>query len=64
MSITELIAQLQSMAAVVPPQTTVYVREDTARNGASWVSPRSVKPGYDPYPISAPDDGSLVVFIS
>jgi hypothetical protein len=65
MSIETLIAALQAhVDAGLPPGTTVYVREKTALNGAGWVSPRTLEPGFDPHPLSAANDGTLVVFIS
>jgi hypothetical protein len=65
-TIERLIAALQDLVLSdqVPPGATVYVREKTALNGAGWVSPRTLEPGYDPHPLSAANDGTLVVFIS
>jgi hypothetical protein len=65
MSIEGLIRELQGLiGAGLPAGTTVYVREETALNGAGWVSPRQVCPGHDPHPISAPYPAPLVVYVS
>lgn len=65
MTIETLIGQLQALIDLgLPPGTTVYVREKTNLNGAGWRSPREVKPGYDPYPVSAPYPAPMVVYIS
>lgn len=65
MNIEGLIARLQEfIEAGLDPRTTVYVREKTNLNGAGWVSPRTVATGYDPHPLSAANDGTLVVYIS
>jgi len=64
-SIEILISQLQEFVdAGLPPGTTVYVREKTNLNGAGWCSPREVIAGYDPHPLSAANDGTLVVYVS
>jgi hypothetical protein len=64
-SIETLIAALQGLIdAGLPPGSAVYVREKTSLNGAGWVSPRYIRPGWDPHPVSAANDGTLVVFIS
>jgi len=62
MRIEELVSKLQDVAAVMPGAT-VYIPEKTRLNGAGWVSPRTIKPGYDPHPLSAANDGTLVVYI-
>ena len=63
-SIEGLIRQLQDLVeAGLLPGTTVYVPEKTNLNGAGWCSPREVKPGFDPHPISAPYPAPLVVYI-
>ena len=65
MTIETLISQLQGLIdAGMEPGTTVYVREKTNLNGAGWCSPRTVDPGYDPHPLSAANDGTLVVYVS
>lgn len=65
MSIEALIGVLQAhIDAGLPPGTTVYVREKTTLNGAGWVSPRYIRPGYDPHPLSAANDDSLVVYVT
>ncbi len=64
-SIETLIKTLRDLAdAGVPLDSTVYVRESTALNGAGWVSPRYIRPGFDPHPCSAANDGTLVVYVS
>jgi len=63
MTIEELIAQLQAAAAELPGAT-VYVPEKTRLNGAGWRSPRTVEPGCDPHPVSAPHPAPLVVYVS
>jgi hypothetical protein len=64
-SIETLIGALQAhIDAGLPPGTTVYVPEKTKLNGAGWASPRYVRPGYDPHPLSAANDGTLVVYVS
>ena len=64
-SIEALIGALQELTdAGLPPGTTVYVREETALNGAGWVSPRYIRPGFDPHPLSAASDGTQVVYVS
>lgn len=65
MTIGALISQLQVLIDLgLPPGTTVYVREKTNLNGAGWCSPREVKPGYDPHPVSASYPAPLVVYVS
>jgi hypothetical protein len=60
-----LMSRLQELIdAGLDPRTTLYVREKTNLNGAGWVSPRTVTTGYDPHPLSAANDGTLVVYIS
>jgi len=64
-TIETLISHLQELIdAGLEPRTTVYVREKTNLNGAGWTSPRTVTTGYDPYPLSAANDGTLVVYVS
>lgn len=64
MSIGDLIGHLRALVDLgLPEETTVYVPEKTNLNGAGWCSPRSVQPGYDPHPLSAANDGTLVVYV-
>lgn len=64
MSIDALIGQLQAYRELgLPGETIVYVPEKTRLNGADWCSPVSVYPGYDPHPLSAANDGTLVVYV-
>src|SRR6266496_2016401 len=65
MNIETLISHLQELIdAGLDPRTMVYVREKTNLNGDGWVSPRTVTTGYDPHPLSAANDGTLVVYVS
>jgi len=64
-NIETLMSYLQELIdAGLDPRTMVYVREETNLNGAGWVSPRKLTTGYDPHPLSAANDGTLVVYIS
>ena len=64
MNLGRLIRELEAWRDELGSDTTVYVREKTRLNGAGWVSPRTIEPGFDPWPLSAANDGTLVVFIS